>query len=480
MREFEPVIGLEVHVELLTDTKIFCGCRTDFGAKPNSQTCPVCLGLPGARPVLNQKAVEYTIKAALALNCEIATYPTFDRKNYFYADLPNGYQISQYFRPIGTNGYVEIEVNGEKKQVGIRQIHLEEDTGSLTHAAGDIASSEQSLVDFNRAGVPLMEIVTKPDIRSGEEARIFLQKLRTILRYAGVSDCKMEEGSMRCDANVSIRPRGSEVFGTKTEIKNMNSTRSVQRGIEYEIQRQIELVNQGEEVIPQTRHWDENNNITIAMRSKYVAADYRCFPDPNVVPLYNDPAWVETIRQSLPEMPDARYQRMVEADGLPQDDAEIIVAERELADFYAATTKLYAKPKQVANWITGELLRLLKLENKEEGAIPITPENLADLLKLIDAGIISGKIAKTIFAEMFSSGKDPGIIVKEKGLTQITDEGQLEEIVSKVLADNVQSVEDFRAGKERAFGFLVGQVMKETKGKANPQLVNKLLREKIG
>lgn len=476
--EMEAVIGLEIHVELITDTKLFCGCSTAFGAEPNTQVCPICLGLPGHKPHLNQRAVEYHARAALALNCEVAPYAQFDRKNYFYADLPKGYQISQYFFPMGVNGYVDINVDGETRRIRIRQIHLEEDTGKLLHT-GNITDSPTSLVDFNRAGVPLLEIVTQPDIRNAEEARLFLQKLRSIIRYTGVSDCKMEEGSMRCDANVSVRPRGSDVFGEKTELKNMNSFRSVARGIEYEIERQINVVSDGERVIPQTRHWDETRGITKAMRTKYLATDYRCFPDPNVPPLELSREWVDEMRRTLPELPDSRYARLVNDYGLPPYDAEVITASRAMADFFDAVLAIYNEPKTVSNWLMGEVSRCLNAAGKELEETSLTPRQLADLLGLVKKDVISGKIAKDVFEEMFNTGRDPETIVKEKGLVQIADQDQLGSIIDKVIAANPKVVEDFRGGKDRALGFLVGQVMKETRGKANPKLLNEMLRAKL-
>lgn len=478
MKEWEAVIGLEIHVELATASKLFCGCSTAFGSQANTQVCSVCLGLPGHRPNLNRGAVEYAIRASLALNCDITSQTTFDRKNYFYADLPKGFQISQFFYPTGLNGFVDVEVNGEVRRIGIRQIHVEEDTGKLVHL-GDIASSPYSLVDFNRAGVPLIEIVTQPDVRSAEEARLFLQKLRSIIEYTGVSDCKMEEGSMRCDANISVRPRGSSTFGTKTELKNMNSFRSVQRATEYEIERQIDLLADGEDVIPQTRHWDEAKGITVAMRTKYLATDYRCFPDPNVIPMDNDPEWIESIRLGLPELPDSRINRMVQEHGLPRYDAETITSSRELAEFYDQTVSIGGEPKAVSNWIMGEVNRCLNAAGKKLSETRLTPQHLAGLLQLIAKGTISGKIAKGVFEDMFESGKNPETIVKEKGLVQIADTGELGTIVDKILTANAKSVTDYQAGKEKAMGFLVGQVMKETKGKANPQMVNQLIRDKI-
>lgn len=480
MPEFETVIGLEVHVELLTATKLFCGCSTAFGAEPNTQVCPVCLGQPGGTlPLLNKKAAEYTIKAALALNCKVAPVIAFDRKNYFYADLPKGFQVSQYFYPMGTDGYLKIRLDGENKKIGIHQLHLEEDTGKLTHI-GDIISSPYSRVDFNRAGVPLMEIVSEPDIRSAEEARLYLQKLRSILCYLGISDCKMEEGSMRCDANISIRPVGSTELGNKTELKNMNSFRSVFRGIEYEVERQRTIVLSGEKVVPETRHWDEAKGVTTAMRSKFVSADYRCFPDPNIPPAPAAEAWVGEIKATIPELPDTRFTRLVEECGLPPYDAEVLTVSKELADYYDAVLACCNEPKLASNWIMSELMGLLNAAGMEITESKITPQALGKLLGLINKGEISGKIAKTVFEEMFNTGADPAQIIEQKGLSQISDTDTLNQVVDKILADNPKSVEDFRNGKKKALGFLVGQIMKETKGQANPQLVNEMLQQKLG
>ncbi len=477
MKQFEPVIGLEVHVELGTKTKLFCRCGTSFGKEPNVQVCSVCLGLPGHRPLLNRSAVEYAIKASLALNCEITEHTTFDRKNYFYCDLPKGYQISQFFYPTGINGYVDIDVDGTERRIRIRQVHIEEDTGKLLHQ-GEIVDSANSQADFNRAGIPLIEIVTQPDIHSAEEARAFLQKLRTTLLYTEISDCKMEEGSMRCDANVSVRPTGTETLGEKTELKNMNSFRSVQRGIEYEVARQEALLQKGLQVAPETRHWDENKGITKAMRSKFLASDYRCFPDPNVPPLTIDRSWVSNIEKSLPELPEERFARLVEL-GLPAYDAEIITSSKDLADFYDSAYAHYKDAKTLSNWIMGDFMKMLNVNNLRANESKVTPDNLAGLLSLIDKGTISGKIAKEVFEEMFTSGKKAAEVVAEKGLEQISDSGEIEKVIDRVIAANPGPVEDFRNGKTQAIGFLVGQVMKETRGKANPQAVNKILREKL-
>lgn len=478
MPEYETVIGLEVHVELKTNTKIFCSCSTEFGAAPNSHVCPVCLGLPGVLPVLNRKVVEYGIKAALALNCRIAEFSKFDRKNYYYPDLPKNYQISQYDLPLATDGYLEIDVDGRPKRIRIVRVHLEEDAGKLVHQ-GTISTTTYSLVDYNRTGVPLIEIVSGPDLNSPEEARAYLEKLKAIIQYTGVSDCKMEEGSLRCDANVSVRPVGSREFGTKTEIKNMNSFKALQRALAYEVQRQIEVLEEGGRVVQETRTWDETKGITLPMRSKEEAHDYRYFPEPDLVPLVIEREWVEEIRASLPELPDQRKRRYIEEFKLPAYDAGVITASRELADFFEACVGFYPHPKTVSNWVMGDLSRLLNASNMEVTECPVTPKQLAGLLELIDRGTISGKIAKVVFEEMFATGKDAEAIVREKGLVQITDESAIAAVVDEVIAANPKSVADYKKGKDRALGFLVGQVMKVTKGKANPQLVNRLLKERL-
>jgi len=479
LAEYEAVIGLEVHAELKTKSKIFCSCSTEFGAEPNTQVCPVCLGLPGTLPVLNKKVVEYAIKAALALNCKIAEYSKFDRKNYFYPDLPKNYQISQYDLPIATDGYLTINIDGKEKRIGITRLHMEEDAGKLVHSNDDISRADYSLVDFNRAGVPLIEIVSKPDIRTPEEARIYLEQLKAILQYTDVSDCKMQEGSLRCDANVSVRPKGSSEFGTKTELKNMNSFKALQKALEYEINRQIELLEKGLSVVQETRTWNEQKGITETLRSKEEAHDYRYFPEPDLVPLVISRDWVEEIRKSLPELPSERKQRLIRDYGLPEYDAEVITRSKALADFYDECVKIYDNPKEISNWVMGELLRLLNANNMEVEDSPIKPKDLVELLELQNKGIISGKIAKQVFDEMFETGKDAETIVNEKNLVQINDANEIEKIVDKVMEENPKSVEDYRNGKERALKFLVGQVMKETKGKANPQLVNEILKKKL-
>ena len=473
MSQFETVIGLEVHAELATNSKIFCGCPTEFGAPPNTHTCPICLGHPGVLPVTNKQAVEFAMKAALALNCEISRETKFDRKNYFYPDSPKAYQISQYDQPIGYNGWIDIEVNGVTKRIGITRLHLEEDAGKLTHSdfGGD------SLVDFNRVGVPLIEIVSEPDLRSPEEARAYLEKLKAIIQYTGVSDVRMEQGSLRCDANVSIRPVGQAEFGTKTELKNMNSFRNVQVALEYEVERQKEVVTSGGKIVQETRRWDENNKKTISMRSKEEAHDYRYFPDPDLVRMQISEEWIEAVRASIPELPDARRARYVNEYGLPESDAGVITISRDTADFFDETVKTGADPKAAANWLMVELLGYLNAGNLTLADVKITPHGLGEMIKLIENGTISSKIAKTVFKEMVETGKEPQKIVEEQGLVQISDEGALLQIVQEVVSNSPQAVADYKAGNDKAIGFFVGQVMKQTRGKANPPMVNKLLQD---
>jgi aspartyl-tRNA(Asn)/glutamyl-tRNA(Gln) amidotransferase subunit B len=471
---FETIIGLEVHVELKTKSKIFSASPTDFGAPPNTQTSVIDLGYPGVLPVLNKQAVEFAMKAAMALNCEVATETKFDRKNYFYPDNPKAYQISQYDKPIGENGWIEIEVNGKKKKIGITRLHLEEDAGKLTHT-GD----GYSLVDFNRQGTPLIEIVSEPDIRTPEEAYAYLEKLKSIIQYTGVSDCKMEEGSLRCDANISIRPIGQEEFGTKTELKNLNSFAFVQKGLEYEEARQRKVLLAGGTIQQETRRYDEATKTTILMRVKEGSDDYRYFPEPDLVELYIDDEWKERVRAQIPELPDARKKRYVEELGLPAYDAQVLTITREMADFFEATVANGADAKLASNWLMGDVSAYLNKEQKELKDIALTPESLAKMIGLIQNGTISSKIAKKVFTELIEKGGDPEVIVKEKGLVQISDEGALRKIVGEVLDNNTQSVEDYKSGKERAIGFLVGQIMKATKGQANPPLVNKILLEEI-
>lgn len=473
---YETVIGLEVHVELSTKTKIFCGCSTEFGAPPNTNVCPGCLAMPGSLPVLNKQAVEYGMRASLALNCEINLENKFDRKHYFYPDLAAAYQKSQFYMPIGVNGWIDIDVDGVKKRIRVNRVHLEEDASKLTHSDYD----DGSLVDYNRGGMPLIEIVSEADMRSPAEARAYLEKLKAIIQYTGVSNVKMEEGSLRCDANVSLRPIGQEKFGTKRELKNMNSFRTAERAMEYEVEKQEEMLNNGEKITQQTLRWDEAKGVTIAMRSKEAAEDYRYFPDPDLVLVKLTNEWVERVRADLPELPDARMARYVEQYGLSGYDAGILTSSRELADFYEGSIAVSADYKSVANWMMGDLLAYLNTENIEVKDLVLKPSALGEMIELINNGTISGKIAKAVFEEMLVSGKDPATIVKEKGLVQISDESELVAVIAQVVADNPQSVEDYKGGKAQAFGFLVGQVMKETRGKANPQLVNKLLKEKLG
>ncbi|NLW44739.1 MAG: Asp-tRNA(Asn)/Glu-tRNA(Gln) amidotransferase subunit GatB [Syntrophomonadaceae bacterium] len=476
--KYEAVIGLEVHVELKTKSKAFCHCATSFGAEPNTHVCPICLGMPGVLPVLNRQMVEYALMTALALNCRIADYCKFDRKNYFYPDLPKNYQISQYDLPIARSGSLVIETKNGQRAIGINRVHMEEDAGKLVHK-GNIITTPYSLVDLNRAGTPLLEIVSEPDLRSPGEARVYMEQLRLILLYLGVSDCKMEEGSLRCDANISVRPQGQQQLGTKTEIKNLNSFRSLERALDYEITRQIEALAQGERIIQETRTWDEDRQVTMSMRSKEEAHDYRYFPDPDLPPLRIDRDWVERVRRSLPELPEQARRRLSEEYNLSRYDALLLTASKDILDFFDDCVARYPKPKVVANWITGDLARLLNQSKLEIGDCRVTPALLVGLLKLLDEGTISGKIAKAVLEEMFTTGEAPDKIVKDRRLIQISDESAVKAIVDEVIAGNPKVVEDFRNGKDKALGFLVGQVMKASKGKANPELVNRLLREEL-
>jgi len=474
MTEYEAVIGLEVHAELLTDSKMFCGCPNEFAGEPNSRTCPICLGLPGCLPVANRKAVEYVVRTALALNCTVSPYSIFHRKNYFYPDMVKNYQISQYDFPIGRNGYVDITVNGQTKRIGIRRVHLEEDTGKLIHAGGN-----ESLVDYNRSGVPLMEIVSEADIRSAEEAREYLLRLRAVLTYLGVSDGKMEEGHMRCEPNISIRPKGTEKFGTRTELKNLNSFRAVYRALDYEIRRQKEVLEEGGKIIHETRRWDDERGVTAVMRTKEYEQEYRYFPEPDLVPMYFSPEFIEEQRKALPELPDQVKARFISEYGLPAYDAEILTSTRDMAKFFEDTVAAFPEPKTVSNWIMGDFSRLLNAAGIEIAESKVKPSDLARLLQLISEGTISGKIAKTVFDEMFASGKNPDEVVKSKGMTQISGEQDLVPIVCQVLDENPDVVAKIKAGDEKPLGFLVGQVMKYTQGRANPPLVNKLLRQEL-
>lgn len=470
---FETIIGLEVHVELKTDSKVFSGSPNHFGAEPNTNTSVIDLGYPGTLPVLNKRAVDYAMKAAMALNCEIATDTTFDRKNYYYPDNPKAYQITQDEKPIGRNGWIEIEVDGKKKRIGINRLHLEEDAGKLNHGDG------YSLVDFNRQGAPLIEIVSEPDIRTPAEAYAYLEKLKSIIQYTGVSDCKMEEGSLRCDANISLRPYGQEKFGTKAELKNLNSFNFVRRGLEYEEKRQAEVLLSGGIIEQETRRYDESTNQTILMRVKEGADDYRYFPEPDLTHLYIDDEWKARVRAEIPELPDARQKRYVEELGLPSYDAMVLTLTKEMSDFFEATLKVGADAKLASNWLMGDVSAYLNAEQKELHEVALTPEGLAGLIKLIENGTISSKIAKKVFKELIEKGGDAEKIVKEKGLVQISDEGALLKIVTEVLDANAQSIEDYKNGKDRALGFLVGQVMKATRGQANPPMVNKLLVQEM-
>ncbi len=473
--EYQSVIGLEVHAQLSTDSKIFCGCSTRFGQQPNSSTCPVCLGMPGVLPVLNKKVVELAVKVALATHCEIAPRSIFARKNYFYPDLPKAYQISQFELPLAEHGWIEIETESGPKKIGITRIHLEEDAGKLLHEG----ISDGSHVDLNRCGTPLIEIVSEPDMSTPEEAKLYMQKLRDILSYLEVCDCNMEEGSLRCDANISLKKPSDTKLGTKAEIKNMNSFRFLQKAVEYEIKRQTAELDAGEKIIQETRLWDSVTGTTTSMRSKEEAHDYRYFPEPDLVPVEPANDWIEQLKDELPELPDQKKSRFTRQYGLPAYDSGLLTSSRGLADYYEETVSLCTDAKLASNWVMGDILYYLKNDNLSIEECPVKPAHLAQLIELIKKNVISGKIAKTVFEEMFNSGKEPSVIVKEKGLQQVADEGAVEKFVDKALADNPQSVADYTAGKQQAIGFLVGQVMKASRGKANPQMVNKLLREKL-
>jgi len=486
---YEPVIGLEVHAQLLTDSKIFCGCSTRFGDEPNQNTCPICMGFPGVLPALNKKVVEFAIKTGLATHCQIARTSRWARKNYFYPDLPKGYQISQYELPLCRDGYIDVDLsavpaqagaNGTKKRIRITRIHMEEDTGKNIHEV----RGDYSLVDFNRSGVPLLEIVSEPDIRSAEEAGRYLRNLRTVLQYLEVCDGNMEEGSFRCDANVSVRPRGSHELGTKVEIKNMNSFKAVEKALEYEIGRQMRTLTEGGKLEQETRLWDADHEVTRSMRSKEYAHDYRYFPDPDLLPLVIDESWIEEIRANLPEIPEERKERFVSEYGLPLYDAELLTSRRDIADYYERAVKTHSNPKGISNWVMGDLFRVIKETKLDEKlritAWPIIPEHLAEIVRLVDQGKISSKMAKTLFEEAVERRESPEKIAREKGLEQVTDLGEIEKAVQQILDAHPQQVSDYRAGKEKVFGFLVGQVMKTTQGKASPQMVNEILRRKLG
>ncbi|MGN6730795.1 MAG: Asp-tRNA(Asn)/Glu-tRNA(Gln) amidotransferase subunit GatB [Candidatus Binatia bacterium] len=477
--KYEPIIGLEVHAQLLTKSKIFCGCSTQFGREPNQNTCPVCAGLPGVLPVLNKQVVEFAIKAGLATHCTIAPSSIFARKNYFYPDLPKGYQISQYELPICTGGYIEVQIDGAQKKVRLTRIHIEEDAGKNIHDAHGAAS----LVDLNRAGVPLLEIVSEPDIRSSQEAGAYLRTLRQILQYLGICDGNMEEGSFRCDANVSIRPERSDALGIKIEVKNLNSFKAVEKSIEFEIERQRETLAEGGKLIQETRLWDEHREETRSMRSKESAHDYRYFPDPDLPPILTGDEWIDRIRAGLPELPNDRKRRFMKDYALAAYDAELLSSRRDIADYFETAVAIHANPKALGNWIIGDLVRVVNERKHDEQLYitnwPVPPEHLAQLVELIDEDTISGKIGKTVFEAMLGSSLSPQIIVSEKKLEQVSDDDAIETAVAQVIAANPKQVAQFQSGNEKVFGFLVGQVMKVTQGKAKPQKVNEILRKSL-
>ena len=473
--DYEVVIGLEVHAELSTKTKIFCSCPTKFGAAPNTQTCPICMAMPGTLPVLNEKVVEYAVKAGLATNCEISRDSKNDRKNYFYPDLPKAYQISQFDKPLCEHGYIEIETENGKKKIGLTRIHIEEDAGKLNHDE----FGGGSLVDLNRAGVPLIEIVSEPDIRSSEETEKYLRKLKSILEYIEVSDCKMQEGSLRADVNVSVRKKGDTKLGTRTEMKNMNSFRSITRAIEYEVDRQIDIIEEGEKVEQETLRWDEVSGKTFSMRDKEDAQDYRYFPDPDLVAIKLSEEYIQNIKETLPELPESRKQRYLDEYKLSEKDANLITSSKYLSDLFEEAIKVCNNPKAVNNWIISDISRILNETEMEPIEIPFDANQLGKLVILIDKGTISSSIGKKVLVELFENPRDPEDIIKEKGWIQISDEGAIKEVVQKILEANPQSIADYKGGKDKALGFLVGQAMKETKGKANPQMLNKMFLEEL-
>jgi aspartyl-tRNA(Asn)/glutamyl-tRNA(Gln) amidotransferase subunit B len=472
-KQYETVIGLEVHVELATKTKIFCGCSTQFGGAPNTHTCPVCTGMPGSLPVLNKQVLEYAIAVGLATNCQINQYSKFDRKNYFYPDNPQNYQISQLYLPICHDGGIEIETSTGKKTVGIHEIHMEEDAGKLIHDEW----SDSTLVDFNRSGVPLIEIVSEPDMRSADEVIAYLDKLKLIIQYLGASDCKLQEGSMRADVNLSVREVGAPEFGTRTEMKNLNSFKAIARAIEGERKRQIELIEEGKAVIQETRRWDDNKEYSYAMRSKEDAQDYRYFPDPDLVPIVVSDEWLQEIRDRQPELRTEKLARYKVEYDIPDYDAELLTSSKKMADLFEATVEICKKPKKVSNWLMVETMRLLKEKEMDVDELSFSPENLAKLIELVDAGTINGTVAKEVFEIIFEKDIDPDAYVEEHGLKAVNDEGALRSTIEEIVANNPQSVADFKSGKKKAMGFLVGQTMKAMKGKANPQMVNKILAE---
>ncbi len=479
MTTYESVIGLEVHAQMLTQSKLFCSCSTAFQADPNDHACPICMGMPGVLPVLNRQVMDFAIRTGLAMQGTIAETCRFARKNYFYPDLPKGYQTSQYDEPLVQGGGLTIEVAGESKFIHLTRIHMEEDAGKSVHGE-NLADPTKSYVDHNRCGVPLLEIVSEPELRSAEEAKVYLQKLKTILEYIGVCDGNMEEGSLRCDANVSLRPVGAEVLGTRTEIKNLNSFRNVQHAIEYEIERQAAILDSGGEIEQETRLYDADRGVTQSMRSKEEAHDYRYFPEPDLVPMRVDQPWIDWVRDELPELPDAKRARYIDAYGLPDYDADVLTADRALATYFEDTVALFNQPKVVSNWVMGDFMRELNRHHTTPDRAPVTPAHLAGMLQLVDQGTISGKIAKTVFDEMYQSGKQAQDVVEEKGLVQMNDSGALESAIRQVLEANPSQVAEYRDGKQKVFGFFVGQTMKATQGKANPKMVNELLRQMLG
>lgn len=479
MNKYEVVIGLEVHVELKTATKIFCGCKTEFGGAPNTHVCPVCLGLPGVLPVINEKVVEYGVRTGLAINAKVPNFSKFDRKNYYYPDLTKNFQTSQFDLPICEHGYLDIEVDGEVKRIGITRAHMEEDAGKLVHSGKTISSSDSSNVDYNRVGVPLLEIVSEPDIRSSEEAKEYVEALKKILTYIDISDCKMEEGSIRADANVSVRLKGAKEFGTRTETKNLNSLKALQKAIDYEVERQIEVIEDGGVIEQETRTWDDDKGITLSMRSKADAHDYRYFPEPDLPPIILTDEYIESIRATLPELPDSRKKRLMEIDGLSAYDANLVIGERFLSDFYDEIRKSIDDPKLIVNYLMGDYYRELVAAGLDFKNSPVSAASFIELLKLLQDKTISGKLAKEIIPVMVKEGKNPKLIVEEKGLVQISDTGAIDAIIVEVIESNPKAVEDYKNGKGNSIGFLVGQVMKASKGKANPGIVNELLKSKL-